>query len=150
MASDVVNFEFRGTPSNRVVVPAKVDKDSEVIRAGDLVTKAGATAGFVQRVDSNSEAVFGVAVTAVPDPGTVDGDATVMIDVSPLSVYEVRPSTGSVAQANYGLKFDAAANGATVLLGVTATNGDLVCIGVSTQRNTLIVRIDPAFTGYTP
>lgn len=148
--SDVIAFEFRGRPEVRNVISLPLDKDSAAIVEGSLITTAGATAGFVQRVDANSEVVIGVAIQAVDSAGTVDGDKTVLVDVSTESVYEVKPSTGSVAAANLQQKFDAAANGKTVLFGVTAANGDIECIKVDAGRNTLLVRINPAFTSYTP
>lgn len=150
MSSDVINCEFRGRVEHRQPVVMPVDKDTEVIRIGDLITTAGATAGFVQRVDSNSEVVVGVAMTEVLDAGAADGTARVTVDVSPLSIYEIRPSTGNVAAANLMRKFDAAANGQTALFGVTATNGEILCVGVDTVRNTLTVRITPLGTNYAP
>lgn len=148
--SDVIAFEFRGRPEVRNVIELALDKDSAAIVEGSLITTAGATAGFVQALDANSEAIIGVAVRAVPSMGTVDGDAKVLVDVSRDSVYEAKPSTGTVAVANLQSKFDGAANGKTVLFGVTAANGEIEVIKVDTARNTLLVRINPAFTTYTP
>lgn len=150
MSTDVINFEYRGRAESRQAVSLPVDASSEVIRIGSPITITGAEAGFVQRVDGNSDTVIGIAMTEVLDAGAADGDKQVLVDVSPLSIYEVRPSTGSVAAANLQSKFDAAANGATVLFGVTSTDGSILCVGVDTTRNTLKVRIDPVFTAYAP
>ena len=150
MANDVLSFEFRGKPEDRQIILMPLDKDSAEIIPGSLVTTAGATAGYVQRVDANSEVVVGVALDPVSDFGAADGDKSVLVDVSRDSIYEVNPSTGSVGVANRFQKFDAAANGKTVLFGATATNGDIECVQVDTVRGTLLVRINPAFTAYTP
>lgn len=147
--SDVIAFEFRGRPEHRLIYSLPLDASSEDVLEGSLITDAGATAGYVQRVDANSERVIGVAVQAV-EAGAADGDKRVLVDMSPLSVYEAKPSTGNVAISMLQQKFDAAANGSTVLLGVTASNGDILCERVDTVRNTLLVRVDPAFTTYTP
>jgi hypothetical protein len=148
MASDVLAFEYRGGERNIVVYP--VDKDSAAIIQGSLITTAGATAGFVQRVDANGEVVIGVALDPLTDFGAADGDRTIRVDISRDSVYEVRPSTGSVGVANLQKKFDSAADGKTVRFGATSTVGDIECVGVSTARNTIQVRINPAFTAYNP
>lgn len=147
--SDVIAFEFRGRPESRMIQSLPLDASSEDVLEGSAITVTDATAGYVQRVDANSEAVIGIAVQAV-EAGTADGDKRVLVDVSRESVYEVKPSTGNVAITMIQQKFDAAANGKTALLGVTASNGDVECIRVDTDRNTLLCRINPAYTTYTP
>ena len=148
MSNDVLSFSYRYGERNIRFYP--LDKDSADIIQGSVLTTAGATAGYLQRVDANSEAAVGVAVDPIDDFGTVDGDKSLRVDVSRDSVYEVNPSTGTVTVSLKQQKFDVAADGKTVLIGVTAANGDVECIDVDTARNTLLVRINPAFTTYTP
>lgn len=114
-----------------------IDKDSTDIEVGDFVDMAGFTAGYVGQASAGC-LPLGVAVEKVA-AGSADGDAWVVVDTSLDSVYEYPPDTGSVSQGLVGLSMDL--GGAQSVNIDAGTDDTLVCVGVDTTANTVLVKI---------
>ena len=94
-------YGYRHGP--RVIVPLPVDSSTSDITAGDIL--AWGTAGYVQQAAAGGAVIAGVAVESVASPSS-DGDVTILVDVSPLSVYAYPPDSGSVTAGLAGTTMD--------------------------------------------
>ena len=133
-------YGYRRGP--RVLVTFPVDSTSSAITVGDAVI---ITSGFALRAAAG-DIPHGVATAAATVPAA-DGETSVTIDVSPLSVYEYPPDAGTVTQALVGTKMDL---GGPRSINIDASTDDCVqVVGVDTDANTLLVMFNTAlaFTG---
>lgn len=123
----------------QVLVSMPVDSSSADIAVGDFVSLA--TAGYIQQA-SAGELPVGVAMDAVASP-SADGDVSILVDVSPSSVFEFAPDAGTVTQALVGVTMDV---GGARTVNIDASADDcLVCVGVDTDNNKLsVMRIQSA------
>ena len=85
----------------RRIVTAKVDSSTSTISAGDILTIA--TAGYVKQAAAG-DAPCAIAIDGCTAPSS-DGLKTIRVDVSPESVYEYPPDTGTVTQALANTRF---------------------------------------------
>ncbi len=129
----------------RVLVRVPLDSDSANIEVGTAIT-ASASAGFYKEVDAKGESTVGIAVEKVSSP-SVDGGATVLIDISEESYYRVNPDTGTAAETLRFKTCDIGADGRTA--DIDGSNTDNVRIHeVRTSDNALLVSITvAAYTG---
>ena len=119
-----------------VVVKMAIDKDSADIVAGDYVDNSGATAGYILQADAG-DVPLGVAWETMA-AGTADGDAWVLVDISPLSVYEYPADTGTVSQGLCNLTADL---GGAQSINIDASTDDCVrIVAVDIEKNTCFVQ----------
>lgn len=130
-----MSFDYRRGVRHPVLMP--LESTSGDITVGDAITTTGATAGYVQKVDGSGDAVVGFAMQTVA-AGAADGDASVLVDISKDSVYEVGPDAGSVTQALNLTSLDVGANAQSVDIDATVT-ADLKVVQVDTEANTIYV-----------
>jgi hypothetical protein len=138
-----MSFEYMYGP--RKIIELPLDSTSADITVGLMLTASGATDGYFKEVDTESEAVTGVAVSKVSSPAT-DGAATVKVDVSPASVYRVSPDAGNIAVTDAMNTADVGADGLTVNIDASATD-DIQILSVDVDANTMAVSIVPTFSG---
>jgi len=138
-----VAFEYR--KGERKIVKCLLDSTSAAIVVGDAITVTDATPGYFKEVDAASEAVSGIATSASSSP-SADGDLFVMVDISPLSIYEVPPDAGSVTQALAGASADCGANARSVSITASSTD-DIIILEALVAENLILVRLAPTFTG---
>ena len=138
-----MSFEFR--KGERKIVKCLLDSTSAAILVGDAITITNATAGYFKEVDASGEAITGIATSESASPAA-DGDLFVMVDISPLSMYEVPPDAGSVTQALAGRTADCGADARSVDIDASATD-DIVIAEVDVDANTMLIRLNPTFTG---
>ena len=136
-------FEYR--KGERKLVKCLLDDTSAAILVGDAITISGANAGYFKEVDAAAEAVTGIAASESASP-SVDGDLFVMVDISPLSVYRAPPDTGSVTQAIAGRSADVGADARSVDINGSTTD-DIIILEADVTGNTVLVRLNPTFTG---
>jgi len=136
-------FEYRY--GDRILVPLPLDSTSAATVVGLAITQSGATAGYFKEVDASGEAVVGIAAAVVASP-SADGDLTVLVDVSPASVYEVPPDAGSVAVTIVGDTMDCGADGLTANIDASLQD-DIYCIGIDATANTALVMLRTNPTG---
>lgn len=140
----MAGFEYRS--GRRHPIPMPLDSSSADITVGMAVTIAGATDGYIKEVDGSGEAVIGIAMQDVTSPSS-DGLATVLVDVSMDSEYEVGPDAGSVTQALLWNTADVGANGTSVNIDASSTD-DILITRVDTNNNKIHVQLRPvAYTG---
>lgn len=122
---------YRSGP--QMMVYALVDSSSSDISAGDFLTLG--TAGYVQQAGAG-DTVFGIAQEDCTAP-SADGGAGLLVDRSPLSIYEYPPDTGTVTQALVGTTMDV---GGAQSINIDASTDDCIRVhAVDTARNTLLV-----------
>jgi hypothetical protein len=134
----VNRFEFRGKTTDRIPVRVQLDSTTADIEVGTAITTTNATAGYHKEVDATAEVVKGVSMERVSSP-SADGGASVLIDVSPMSVYEVPPDTGTVVLADQGKKVDVGADGQS-LTRAGSTTADFLITRANVDDNTLYCR----------
>ena len=116
-----------------VKITAKVDSATADIEIGDMLV-AG-TAGYVQQAAAG-ELPIGVALTRVTSP-SADGDVEVLMEVSPLAIFEYPADTGSVSQGLAGTTMDV---GGPQTIDIDASADDVViCREVNIAKDTLLV-----------
>ncbi len=121
----------------RLPIPMPV-KASEVWTAGDLISLD--SSGYAQACAAGERAV-GVAMESITTTTTpsADGGATILVDQSPLSVYEYPVSAGSITQALAGKTCDV---GGVASIDITASADDCILIRrVDTDAATVFVSI---------
>ena len=135
-------FEYR--KGERILVLLPLDSDSADIKVGDAITAAGATDGYFKEVDASGEAIVGIAAQE-KEAGDADGDISILVDVSPQSVYEVPPDAGSVVVTLVGKTMDCGADARSADIDASAQD-DVYCVGIDTTANTLLcmLRTNPA------
>lgn len=79
----------------RQLVSRPLDSSTSAIVAGDILTLA--TAGYLKRAAAG-DTPYGVSVEDAAAPAA-DGDTSILVDVSTLSLYEYPADAGSVTQA---------------------------------------------------
>jgi hypothetical protein len=137
MAQPPYGYRF----GERLPIRMQVDSSSSDIVAGDFVTAA--TAGYVSQ-SSAGDTPVGVAMESVSSP-SADGDATVLVDVSELSVYEYPPDAGTVTQGLCNTTMDI---GGAQSINIDASSDDIIIVRqVDTDANTLLVSLIPTFAG---
>lgn len=137
MASPPYGYRFGPT----TLIRMKVDSSTSDIAAGDFLV-AG-TAGYVQKA-SAGDTPLGIAWESVASP-SADGDATVRVDVSTLSVYEYPPDAGTVSQGLCNTTMDI---GGAQSINIDASTDDIIIVRqVNTDNNTLLVSLIPTFAG---
>ena len=137
-------FRYRSGPRTPVYV--QLDASTTDIVIGRALTISGATDGYVMGVDGSGEAVIGIAMQQVSSPSS-DGNASVLCDISTLSIYEVPPDTGSVTQAILMNTCDVGADGLTANIDASSTD-DLLIVKTDVVGNNIYVQIKhAAFTG---
>lgn len=139
----VDTFVYRRGRRHPVKVP--LDSTTAAITAGMAITASGATAGYFKEVDAAAEAVFGIAMQDVASP-SADGDATVLVDISEDSEYEVVPDAGSVTVALVGKTMDVGADAKSVDIDASTTD-DIQVVGVDTTDNTLFICLKRVLAG---
>lgn len=134
MAITVNSGHIRG---QQLLVPMLVDSSTSDIVVGDFVSEA--TAGYVAQA-SAGDLPIGIAAESVASP-SADGGATILVDISCLSVYRRTPDTGSVTQGLVGRTMDV---GGAQSIDIDASTDDcIVCVGVNTTDNTLDIMLAP-------
>lgn len=131
MAADKYGYRY----GMQLPVTYGVDSSvATVLRPGDHVKWA--TAGYVTVAGAGDNPI-GV-VMSVATPGSADGDATVLVDVSEWSVYEYPVSAGTVSAAVLGLTCDL---GGARSIDITASADDNIkIVQVDTVNATVFVR----------
>lgn len=105
------------------------------IAVGDLV-KAESD-GYIT-VCAAGDNPIGVAMEACTAP-SADGGRTILVDISPLSIYRYPPDTGTVSQALVGKTCDV---GGVQSINIDASADDCIYVArVNTDENTLHVRL---------
>jgi hypothetical protein len=123
----------------RCPVRAKVDSASAAINTGDFLTRG--SAGYVQQAGAGDN-VVGVAMESVAAPSS-DGLATVLMDVSPLSLYEY-PGASAAAQAKCNLTCDI---GGAQAIDEAASADDVIQIHEVTPGGNYLISILPHRSG---
>jgi len=131
-----MSFEYRRGVRNPTLVP--LDSTSADIEVGDAITMSGGTTGYAKEVDAAAEAVIGFAMQAVSSP-SADGEASVLVDVSKDSVYEVGPDAGSVTQALNFTALDVGADARSVDIDGTTT-ADLLVVQCEVDDNKIYIK----------
>ena len=139
----VPKFEYR--KGERLLGKRPLDSTSADISDGRAITTAGATSGYFKEVDGAAEAVSGISVQTVASP-SADGGADVLVDISPDSVYEVAPDSGTAAITNVGKTCDVGADGLTIDHDGSTTD-DILIVGVDLDANTYLVQLRPSAAG---
>lgn len=130
-------FEYVSSPGGfRQLVRLPLDSSSADITVGMAITSSGATSGYYKEVDA-AEALVGIAVEKVSSP-SADGGATVLVDVSELSLYRASPDAGSVTTALRFTTADIGANGKSVNIDASAVDNVRIH-DVDVNANTMIV-----------
>ena len=128
------SYGYREGP--RMLVSLPVDSSTSDITAGDLL--AWGTAGYVQQAAAGANTLAGVAAESVASP-SADGDVSILVDISELSIYEFPPDAGSVTQAIVGTTMDV---GGARSIDIDASADDIVrCVRVDTDANTAFVML---------
>lgn len=123
------SFGYREGP--RMLVSLPVDSSTADITAGDIL--AWGTAGYVQQAAAGANIVAGIAAETVASP-SADGDVSILVDVSELSIYEFPPDAGNVTQAIVGTTMDV---GGARSANIDASADDVVvCVRVDVDANT--------------
>jgi len=122
----------------QVPVVYLVDADSAAITTHCAITFTDATAGYVKKVDASGERVIGFAMQDVASP-SADGEASVLVDISTLSLYEMAPDTGTLTYAELGDSCDIGADGISINRDASATD-DLQIVSIDVATNTAYVR----------
>ena len=136
----VNRFEFRQSAgAARQPVRVLLDSTSADLEVGTAVTTSGATSGYYKEVDASGEPVAGITMERVASP-SADGGASVLIDVSDQSVYEVPPDAGSVTEAIRGKTCDVGADGQSIDIDASADDS-IYITDVDTDANTARVQI---------
>ncbi len=133
-------FKYREGRRNLRKLPLAAT--SAAIEAGDAITASGATSGFFKEVDASGEAVVGIAASKVDSPGA-DGDLFVMCDISPESVYEVPPDSGSVAVTLRLKTADVGADARSVNIDASVLS-DILITEIDSDANTMLVQLNYA------
>ena len=122
------SFGYREGP--RMLVSLPVDSSTADITAGDIL--AWGTAGYVQQAAAGANIVAGIAAETVASP-SADGDVSILVDVSELSIYEFPPDAGNVTQAIVGTTMDV---GGARSANIDASADDVVvCVRVDVDAN---------------
>lgn len=134
-------YGFRS--GTRTLVKLPVDSGGTVpIEVGDLVTLG--SAGYVQQAAAG-DIPYGVAVSRVETDGSADGDRTILVDISPDTVYEYPPDTGSVDATKLFKTCDV---GGARSIDHDATVDDVILIiGTNADLTAYYVQIRPTFAG---
>lgn len=127
------SYGYRYGP--RVLVEMPLDSTSAAITAGDIITTTDASAGYVKEADATGEAWVGVAVSSSASP-SADGDLSILVDISELSIYEYPADSGTPAAADANFTCDI---GGTRSINFDATAVDNVRLHKVTADSTLIV-----------
>ena len=135
LGKPVPRFAQIGT---RVPVVMRVDADSADITVGCAITTADATAGYVKKVDASGERVLGFAMQAVSSPAA-DGEATVLVDISTQTLYEMAPDSGTLTLAELYDSCDIGADGISINRDASSTD-DLQIVSIDLETNTAYVR----------
>lgn len=121
----------------RLLVTLPVDSSSADIKIGDFLSLG--TAGYVKQAAAGDEP-YAVACTAVTAP-SADGGATVVADISQMSIYAVPPDSGTVSA---DLLFKLVDVGGPQAADIDAgTDGSLLVVGVDAAANLVHVQIRP-------
>ena len=136
-------IEHRGQPYGYragpiVAVRYLVDSSSAAITAGCAITTTGMTAGYVGRADGSGDRVIGWAMQDVATP-SADGGASVLVDISTESIYELPPDTGTLTLAELLDSCDIGADGLSVNRDASSTD-DVQIVSIDTEKNTALVR----------
>ncbi len=127
----------------RTLVKVKVDSSTSVpIEVGDMLTLA--TAGYVKQASAD-DTVYGVAASRLETAPAADGDAEILVDISPDSIYEYPPDSGSASQAKLFLTCDV--GGARSVNHDATVDDCLLIVGIDTDKNTYLVQIRPTYAG---
>lgn len=119
------------------------DAATSGVAIGDFVIMESGNAGYIVPCSAGDIAV-GVAMTACSAP-TSDGSETVEVCIDPTAIYEYPPDTGTVTQALVGTTMD---TGGAQSINIDASADDkCICVGVDTDRNTLLIQLIPTFLG---
>jgi len=130
----------------RLLVRVPLDSTSANIEVGDAITSSGATAGYYKEVDASGEPTIGIAMEKVTSPA-VDGEATVLVNISQNAYYRVNPDAGTVSSALRFKTADIGADGRTVNIDASATD-NVKMHDYRTADNTILVSIIvDAYTG---
>ena len=130
-------FEYRSGKRNPVQF--LLDSSTAAVTVGMAMTITDATGGYVKDVDVAAEAVMGIAMQAVSSP-SADGDASVLIDISTSSIYEVPPNAGTlVITENYNT-CDVGADGITIDHDGSSTD-DIFILTVDLVTQTALVHL---------
>jgi len=139
MATDTNGFR----QGSRTLVSLKVDSSTSVpIEAGDIVTLA--SAGYVKQATAGDVA-YGVAASRLASAPAADGDAEILVDISPNSVYEYPPDSGLVDLTKLFKTCDV--GGARSVDHDATVDDTLLIVGADTAKNTYLVQIRPTFAG---
>ena len=144
-------IEHHGQPygyraGRRMPVRYLVDASSEDIKTGNAITVTGMSAGYVGRADGSGDRVIGFAMEDVDSP-SADGEASVLVDVSTESIYEVPPDSGTLTTAELLDSCDIGADGFSIDRDASVTD-DIQILSIDTNLNTaLIKRLDVGIPG---
>jgi len=118
---------------------------SSAITAGDIIVTSG-TAGYVAQGAADGDVIRGVAMADVASP-SANGGLSVLVDCSPLSVYEYPPDAGSVTAALAGKTCDI--GGARSVKISTSADDNIYIVAANVTDNLMLVqfKINATFTG---
>ena len=130
----------------RILVRLPLDNTSADIEVGDAITPTDADPGFYKEVDASGEATVGIAVEKVTSP-TVDGGATVLVNISEAAYYRVNPTSGTVSSSLRFKLADMGADSRSVNTGASLVD-NVKIHDYRTDDNSLLVSIIVnAYTG---
>ena len=125
----------------RQIINMKLDSSTAAVVAGDFMVMD--TAGYAA-VAAAGELPIGVAAGDSASPGS-DGDLSVLIDISPNSVYEFPPDAGTVTQGLVGTTMDI---GGAQSINIDASDDDIITVvEVDLIANTVLCKLTPTFLG---
>jgi hypothetical protein len=137
MASPPYGYRF----GPRQLINMQLDGATAAVVAGDFMVMG--TAGYAQ-VAAAGELPIGIAAGDQVSP-TADGDLSVLIDISPDSVYEYPPDAGTVTQ---GLVMTTMDIGGAQSINIDASLDDIITVvKVDLLANTLFVKLTPSPLG---
>ncbi len=134
------SYGYRHGP--RVLVKLPVDSATSDIVAGDILTWG--TAGYVQQAAAGANTVAGVAVESVSSPSS-DGDSSILVDISEMSVYAYPPDSGSVSAGLVGKTMDV---GGARSIDIDASTDDVVRVVEADTDNGVLLVMFKTTTSY--
>lgn len=129
----------------RLLVRVPLVSTSANIEVGDAIT-VSATPGYYKEVGASGSSTIGIAMEKVSSPA-VDGEATVLVNISENAYYRVNPDAGTVSSALRFKTADIGADGRTVDIDASATDNVKIHDYRTADNSLLVSLIVAAYTG---